>query len=522
MKAPKRQILTCLLSLASAAPLFAQGAEPMFTESVEYIGPDLQFQRVLDLDHDGNDEVLAWYWTVPMNTNQLTVAEVDFDEDEDYIPWSFDTSMTFSSCTSRGPMAGSAIGDFDGDGFEDFAILLRNHAFVYVTRANAAPQLLAEFEWSTNRWHLECLAADLDGDGLDDLVVAGETLEAWRNDGGSFTFMGRTQGSFSISYGSTVDIDVVDLDGDGAEEVLYRTAQNSTSSISVHRLEPNGFAFQSLLNHDLQFTPHMVVGDIDGDLDRDIVLFDDQNDRYQVLRRTNQGSFTKEPFVVGGPASHFFDVDGDGDLDGLCCGGGSVDDCNRDPYAVSTYRVSLNDGTGNFDVSIARSGITTGFDGIAGVIDFDGDGDLDPIAGRTILVNHQQVGRGYCPTPTNSTGLAGRLDASGSGSMSRNDLALHGSRLPAGQTALLLLAGRADETPLGQSMLCLASPLVRLTLATTDASGNVSFPMPMSVFPSTYPGALNPQATRRFQLWHRDTVAPGFALSSALRVTFAP
>ena len=48
---------------------------------------------------------------------------------------------------------------------------------------------------------------------------------------------------------------------------------------------------------------------------------------------------------IGGPATHLIDVDGDGDLDGLCCGGGSGPYPNE---GSSTFQVALNDGAGVF------------------------------------------------------------------------------------------------------------------------------------------------------------------------------
>lgn len=522
-----RHLAATLLSCSVLAPFaFGQGAEPLFVlEGAEYLGPDLQFQRVMDLDHDGRDEVLGAFWAALPARDQMRFGAVDFDPGEEYRPWTMETPVVAHSCSSDGPMAGTAVGDFDGDGFQDFAVIVRNRAFVYATRPGGPPVLLDEIEWSMNDWHLEFLGADLNGDGVDDFVAAGEEMQMWVNDGaGAFTSLAGPRSMVGSVVGK-VTIAAVDMDGDGAEEIAYRDPRTYWTARRIIVVEPGptgDITVVQVLDNTLRYAFGMVVGDIDGDQDRDIVLFDEDADEYEVFRRTGLGTFVLEPVRSGGPASHFLDLDGDGDLDGLCCGGGSANTCNTDPHAASTYRICLNDGTGNFDVSIARPGVTTGFDGLAGLLDFDGDGDLDPIAGRTVLVNHSQVGAAYCPNTPNSTGVSGKLRASGTGSLRRGDLVLHGSDLPGHQTVLLLLAGRRGAVPLGNGTLCLEAPIMRYRLATIDAQGEVLFPLPAGDFPSVYPGGLNVQATRRFQLWHRDVVAPGFALSDGLQVTFAP
>ena len=455
------------LALLSTSDAYSQGADPLFTGSVVYVGDTMQFQKVLDLDHDGVDEILSAYWVDTNARDQLHVSGVDFRDGADFIPWSFDTPVVGYTCTIRGPMAGTGVGDLDGDGWDDFVIVVRDKAFFYATRAGAAPVLLSTVEWGLFYSAYRYICADVTGDGLDDFIAVGQSVEMWRNDGGTFTSLGRV-GQSTIHYGFTASATAIDLDGDGVMEIANRSNSNSSQRVTFTHYEGSSVEYAGFVNYDVPANSEMTVGDVDGDGDDDIVMFHGLSETYQVLRADGQGAFAREPVRSGGPATHLLDLDGDGDLDGLCCGSGSLE-CNQDNSLATTYRVCLNDGTGSFDVSIARAGVATGFDGLAGLLDFDGDGDLDPIGGRTVLVNHERVGQPYCSPAINSTGAVGVLSAFGSGSLGRSDLVLEGTDLPAQQTTMLLLAGRRGNSPLGPSTLCLAAPLVRQAIATTDS-----------------------------------------------------
>ena len=128
----------------------------------------------------------------------------------------------------------------------------------------------------------------------------------------------------------------------------------------------------------------------------------------------------------------------------------------------------------------------------------------------------------------NSTGAAGVLSAVGYDLARINDLALVGSSLPAGQTALLLV-GRGSSAPIvlpgSQGVLCIGAPIGRFMglVATADSAGRVVFDVDLGAIPSgpTFVPTVAGD-TLYFQAWHRDQSPLGATsnLTSGASVTF--
>lgn len=222
-----------------------------------------------------------------------------------------------------GVVIAAAIGDFDGDGFGDIATLMAG-PFALTLRVDrgsgGSSFVTVDTPLPTTAGPL-LLAGEVTGDTTPDLVVVGNRVQTWSWNGVGFA--------------------------------------------SVHDFPVN------------MPNPKPVAGDIDGDTDVDLVVFGDAS--YVVLRRTGATSFVVETAVSGGPATHLFDVDSDGDLDGACCsGGGSPVLGINNP---TTFQVSINN-NGVFAPTYSLPGV--GGWHLAGVHDLDGNGFKDLIAGRTI------------------------------------------------------------------------------------------------------------------------------------------
>jgi|GEM_PF-2838960 len=520
------RLLVSSLLLSPAA--LAQSAAPLFSGSVETVPADSKIQAVLDLDHDGDLDLLSWWWVGepdPLPEPRVRITGFLADGEGGYqMGWRFQTPE------SNGPnclYAGSAVGDFDGDGFDDFAVGIWGDIFVYATRQDAPPVMLDSFEVPGISGIIEEMqAGDLNGDGLDDLVISNNYRLKGLISGGTadpFTFAGETYIHGQATSFTHVRLAVVDYDQDGDMEAA--ALRYNEDRIVIAGIDEEGdFVHVANIITSMPWVRALICGDVDGDGDDDLVTFDRQGltapGTCQVIRCEGPSNYNAEPWDYGGPATHLIDIDLDGDLDGLCCGGGPS--CNWDNDTEVCFEIALNDGNGGFDQAVPFTGLETGYDGLAGVMDFDGDGDLDMIGGRSMLLNHMMTGAAYCSPPVNSTGDLGRMAATGSASLSRSDLTLHAYDLPPNKTAVVVLGGAAAEIPVGSSLLCIQGPHLRYEVVTTDAAGRIDLAIPAASLGGAYPGDVSPGESRRFQVWHRDSNPDGFSFSEALRLSFAP
>jgi hypothetical protein len=277
--------------------------------------------------------------------------------------------------------------DADGDGRDDL---------VWVEpRESSFPGFMKVLTFRDNRLehvpHLEhdtaidigtLLDADRDGDADRVRVLLSTlTLELFEQ-GATGAWKAESTLALSLGFQPTVIVKL-DHDGDGTTDLyLQDTWQGAFVSLAGGSLHPP-VTFSHGMTYFASGTwnpPYAIPGDIDGDGDEDLTFFDAQS--YKVNRRTGPASWVLEARRTGGTAARFADVDGDGDLDGVCCSSGYGE---PQPFFFrypSTFRVSLNDGTGGFAPAFTIPGL--GSLKIAGAADLDRDGDVDLAAGQCI------------------------------------------------------------------------------------------------------------------------------------------
>jgi alpha-tubulin suppressor-like RCC1 family protein len=244
------------------------------------------------------------------------------------------------------------VADVDGDGKLDIVLLNRNSTQVMILKNISTPGLLttnslaSPVSFSTGNDPRSVVVRDLDGDGLPDIAVANwadGTVYVYQNLG---TTNGLTTNSFAapivLPVGSgPQDLKAADLDGDGLPDLV--TANNNygtTNSVSLLRntSTPGNLSFApQVALAGLPTCYSIAIGDLDGDGKLDLVVSSFINGQaVSVYRNTGSpGSLTTNSFAANvdfglggwGNGVAIADLDGDGkpDLavvrqlaDGLC------------------------------------------------------------------------------------------------------------------------------------------------------------------------------------------------------------
>src|SRR5262245_35446971 len=228
--------------------------------------------------------------------------------------------------TTDGPFSVAAA-DLDGYGDQDIvsANFVGNSLTVFsqLSPASFAASPLTLGGLGATDGPLSVAAADLDGDGDQDLVSA-------NGDSNNLTvFFQLLPGSFAIAplvlgrpgltnFASSVA--AADLDGDRDQDLV--SAHSTSNSLPVFsQLSPGSFTATPRRLRTIG-PVSVVAADLDGDGDEDLVSANDRSNNLTVFFQLSPGSFADVPLTLGGQATSFApdsvaaaDLAGDGDQD---------------------------------------------------------------------------------------------------------------------------------------------------------------------------------------------------------------
>jgi len=310
------------LTAYSAQPFiatFANGGsitENSFTTAASInTNPDIHFSNITVADIDGD------------NKNDLVVSKLENNQDRRGLLLyrnNSSSAVSFEEGIAIDSLGGveAAVGDLDGDGKPDLAVIRDNDVTVLRNISTAGSILYSKMlVLPTNYSSRGINIHDADGDGKPDIIVINYNYSTsiFRNttEPGNFRFAARTD---LIGAGRTSPV-IIDLDGDKKPEII--TADFSISSnirIFKNNSSPASLSFNQLSVSGNNCS-YLAAGDIDGDGKTDLVYSNTNESQLHVLRNiSTTDSVAFAPGFSLAAASlptgvRIADMDGDGKVD---------------------------------------------------------------------------------------------------------------------------------------------------------------------------------------------------------------
>jgi uncharacterized protein (TIGR03437 family) len=266
-----------------------------------------------------------------------------------------------------------ATADFDGDGKLDLAVtnVASGKTVIFRGVGNGAFQPLQTY--STGVYPANIIAADVNGDGRPDLIVldSGTSFSSPPASGAVYVLINSGGGNFQapVRYTASnypIAVAAADVNGDGRPDLIVATQDSSFAYHLAILLNNGGGGFGPAALIDTEFGPNsLAVRDFNGDGKADIVVAHccgDTNMTY--LQGAGDGTFSAEVDFIGGPSPDLVqvaDLNGDGLPDLVVAGGGNG-------ISAAAIAGMLNTGPQAAPPTVAVTSVVNGASGASGAI----------------------------------------------------------------------------------------------------------------------------------------------------------
>lgn len=341
---------------------------------------------------DGTFKTAVSYGSGGYGTYSVAVADVNGDNKLDIV-------LT-NSCADHPVGQGFCLGDGDGA----VGVLLGN--------GDGTFQPVENYD-SGGYGAISVAVADVNGDGISDVVVANQCVTNSNCDNGTVgVLVGNGDGTFQtvVTYGSggygAYSVAVADVNGDGRLDILV--SNNSGSNGDTRNgtvgvlLGSGGGRFQTAVTYNSGgYSAYSIaVADVNGDGKLDVVvanqcqsstgpcigevgvLLGNGNGKFRGALTYGSGGYNADALALA-------DVNGDGDLDVVV-----TNDCGEsrcDGNSLGVVGVLLGNGHGELQTATTYRTGGDNAESVA-VADLNGDGKLDLVVGTTLSSNSTSEG----------------------------------------------------------------------------------------------------------------------------------
>jgi hypothetical protein len=274
------------------------------------------------------------------------------------------------------PPTALTLGDFNGDGVPDAAVINHDDGQIRVLLNNGAGSFQQSFADDFGGKPNALAEGDFNGDGRDDLVVVG-----YFKTGKTLVYLSNGNGTFSVSAayfdGAPSTVTLGDYDGDGVLDLAVADGATGGSSVSVHLGHGDG-TFQLAGSYPAGASLGAVdTEDVNRDGHLDVIALNPATARFTVLFGHGDGTFEASPAYPAGvkPAAVAVrDYTGDGVPDVAVAN--AITPPNQDYSAVGTVTLQAGLGGGTFTAPLRSfGGAYQAWDMLA--TDLNGDSDPD-------------------------------------------------------------------------------------------------------------------------------------------------